>query len=573
MMFNVISHLNPTSTERVKCVLQWIGFSKNPLKRLELLSAVTFSEGGAVNDRLVPFYFLQDCSSLLEEKGDDTVSFIHASVKEFLLDPESPICISQEDAQRQHARGILTCLASAASHFDRPDIDANTQLLVVRSVFAFLNYASKHWTDYVLTHAEARSRGGVYDAQIVETADRLATVLHRLVPAPDANPTNLQCLDPRLKALENLSSIRPHVEMALIFQSQEAIEKAVTGNNQQSSTRVGQHELIDAVSVLLQRYQDAVQSLLRQGYYPGVAMNDFKLFRSQALASLFTCRLPLCPIALVGYKTEAELRAHELEHINGLPCRVTGCMYPPFRTAQLLENHIKKHHCQVPPKRNLRRVREFCHKPKSAYVARSAPETAVVSNSMVTSQGANPALLQGQPNHPQSSTQLGQPRLPIDSINKLTADDRAKILDMAKLMYQQGTELQRQSMRATMSPAQLQKYHAIGKDPVFVLYLNHAFNIHYASKISNTKPDDAGTTGNPLLIADDGTAPSSQPSLESVNRPSPGKAQASFDQTGEGEDIKMEDFPRLSDYQLQLMLLKQQNKKRKKMAKMTEQGE
>ncbi|KAL2108322.1 hypothetical protein VUR80DRAFT_3976 [Thermomyces stellatus] len=82
ILSNIVSQLNPASTERVACVLRWIAFAKSPMKRQEILSAVTFSEGEADIDRLVPAFFLQDRSSLIEERYDKTIVFIHASVKE-----------------------------------------------------------------------------------------------------------------------------------------------------------------------------------------------------------------------------------------------------------------------------------------------------------------------------------------------------------------------------------------------------------------------------------------------------------------------------------------------------------
>ncbi|RYP64439.1 hypothetical protein DL771_008755 [Monosporascus sp. 5C6A] len=378
ILSNIISHLNPASTESIQCVLHWIAFSKSPLKQLEILSAITFCKGMTEIERLVPTFFLQDCSALLEEKCDKTIGFIHASVKEFLLDPESPISITQEEAQRQHVLGILACLASAARHFGQPGNEPNTRLRVVKGVFAFLNYASNHWTECVVSYAETCSRNGVYDTRFSEAIDRLANSLCRLATLPDAIVPNSQFRDPPLQALQNFPSIRPFVKMALQFESQEAIDKVFVENGQGTSTQTG--PFIDPVSTLLQKYRDAVRWLLRQDYYPGVSRDDFELFRAQTQTSLFTCRLPLCPSASIGHETEAELRAHELEHTKGFPCRVGGCRYPPFRSAQLLENHFKRHHHQVLPKRNLRRVGEFRHKARDVRVdsARIAPGTAAL---------------------------------------------------------------------------------------------------------------------------------------------------------------------------------------------------
>ena len=71
------------SSERVKCILRWIAFAKQPLRRLELLSAISFSDGDPEVNRLVPQYFLEDCAALLEERHDTTLGFIHVSLKEW----------------------------------------------------------------------------------------------------------------------------------------------------------------------------------------------------------------------------------------------------------------------------------------------------------------------------------------------------------------------------------------------------------------------------------------------------------------------------------------------------------
>jgi len=82
ILSNILHRLDPISTQRIKCVLGWVAFAERPLKRLEFLSAITFSEGVEYPERLAPYFFLKDCSTLVEEKHDQTVGFIHVSVKE-----------------------------------------------------------------------------------------------------------------------------------------------------------------------------------------------------------------------------------------------------------------------------------------------------------------------------------------------------------------------------------------------------------------------------------------------------------------------------------------------------------
>lgn len=82
ILTQVLIHLDPRSVNRVKCVLGWIAFAKRPLKRLEFLSAVTFSSGDPNVAHLAPQYILDICAPLIDERHDTTLTFIHVSVKE-----------------------------------------------------------------------------------------------------------------------------------------------------------------------------------------------------------------------------------------------------------------------------------------------------------------------------------------------------------------------------------------------------------------------------------------------------------------------------------------------------------
>ncbi len=64
--------------------MQWIGFSATPLRRMELRSSLTFTLGGSNVDQLVPAYLIEGCFSLLEERPDKTIGYIHTSVKQYV---------------------------------------------------------------------------------------------------------------------------------------------------------------------------------------------------------------------------------------------------------------------------------------------------------------------------------------------------------------------------------------------------------------------------------------------------------------------------------------------------------
>lgn len=81
-MKQVLDDLGLQSVHRIKCVLGWIAFAKRPFKKLEFLSAITFSSADPNVAHLAPQYILDICAPFIEERYDTTLTFIHISVKE-----------------------------------------------------------------------------------------------------------------------------------------------------------------------------------------------------------------------------------------------------------------------------------------------------------------------------------------------------------------------------------------------------------------------------------------------------------------------------------------------------------
>jgi hypothetical protein len=86
----IFNNQDARSVCRIKSILGWIAFAKRPLKKLELLSALSFSVGNPSITRLVPQYILDICSPLVEERRDSTMFFIHVSVKESVTSSCTP---------------------------------------------------------------------------------------------------------------------------------------------------------------------------------------------------------------------------------------------------------------------------------------------------------------------------------------------------------------------------------------------------------------------------------------------------------------------------------------------------
>ncbi|KAI8195212.1 hypothetical protein KHU50_011007 [Colletotrichum sp. SAR 10_65] len=93
ILAKIISHFDQRSVSRLQSIMGWIAFAKRPLRKAELRSALSFStENDGVNvQELAPTYLFDMCMPLIEERSDTTFSFIHISVKDFLMSSKSTL--------------------------------------------------------------------------------------------------------------------------------------------------------------------------------------------------------------------------------------------------------------------------------------------------------------------------------------------------------------------------------------------------------------------------------------------------------------------------------------------------
>ncbi|RMJ17032.1 hypothetical protein CDV36_003297 [Fusarium kuroshium] len=203
ILTQILIQLDPRSVDRVRCILGWVAFAKRPLQKLEFLSAITFSPGDPKVDILAPQYILDICGTLVEERRDSTLAFIHISVKEFLQSPSSNIAIHKQQALHEHGVATVTCLLSGLRVFGSQFPEQEKFLRVGKGLHAFHVYATEYWTEYLLSHA-ARAEGldtaspallMILARQLAEAAEGSST---ESVPEHDAGTSQL---DERLSNL------------------------------------------------------------------------------------------------------------------------------------------------------------------------------------------------------------------------------------------------------------------------------------------------------------------------------------------------------------------------------------
>ncbi|KAI1454329.1 hypothetical protein F4805DRAFT_469475 [Annulohypoxylon moriforme] len=294
ILTQILVRLDAQSVNRVKSIFCWIAFAKRPLKRIEFLSAISFSAGDPDVTHLAPTYILDFCGALVEERRDNTLAFIHVSVKEFLQSSSSHLVINEREAAAEQAIAAITCLLSGSNIFTKPCQNDIRYLRVARGLHGFHAYSTEYWIDYLLYHATSTSHNKLSKVERVLWA----------------------------KSLKGLES---------------GLQPERFPNNDVPSINLSPQD---------------VSFLLTQNDYPGVSAEELESFKSQFRGSAYTCRLASCPRA---FESEALRLGHEMTHLPRFQCNFPGCQNPPFVSAQALKNHEKKYHASQPARRSIRR--------------------------------------------------------------------------------------------------------------------------------------------------------------------------------------------------------------------------
>ncbi|RKL16693.1 hypothetical protein BFJ70_g14981 [Fusarium oxysporum] len=363
LLIQILVQLDQRSVERIKSIFSWIAFSKRPMKRMEFLSALSFSYGDTEVTSLVPRYVLDICGALVEERSDTTLTFIHISVKDFLQSSLSNVVISEPEAIAEQCLSTLACLMCGSEVFlgDRSHhIKASR---VVKGIHGFHVYATEFWTEYLLHHVSTRSSSA--NSTILDLASRLAERLNGLTntdsvqdEAPNTYPVderiqflgkwpqlcNLVETSLRARSLKRLEcNLKHELQHTNVADNGTGLETKVSAHGKRRNSGIALQES-NAMSLMLSSYQDIVRFLLQQDEYPGISADDLYLFKSQFQSSAYTCRLSFCPRATNGFESEELRRQHEIAHTQLCICTVPECRYPPFASIGALRTHINKYH-------------------------------------------------------------------------------------------------------------------------------------------------------------------------------------------------------------------------------------
>ncbi|KAF5231675.1 hypothetical protein FAUST_9142 [Fusarium austroamericanum] len=296
---------------------------------------------------LVPEYVIDTVGTLIEERRDSTMAFIHNSVKEFLQTSSQPILLRQEQAFQEHGVATIACLLSGLKVFDDAYPERDRVLRVAKGLHGIHVYATEFWTEYLLHCISSNNTDTVGSSKsLTSLACELADELERGGMTNMAGESITQPIDDRLESLQRYPVLQKHVDRSLRSRSLESLQSRILGdydNEGETTTQL----VYNKIERLLASYQELVKFLLSQSYYPGLSPDELESFIINFGTAVYTCRLTSCSYATVGFNTIEHLIEHELEHTRRFQCAVPGCQYPPSVSKSALESHMKRDHTPV----------------------------------------------------------------------------------------------------------------------------------------------------------------------------------------------------------------------------------
>ncbi|KAI0413197.1 hypothetical protein F5X98DRAFT_352630 [Xylaria grammica] len=357
ILSQILAHLNPQSVGHVRTMFQWIAFARRSLKRVEFLSAMAFSEGDYSITTVAPRFILEACNTLVEERADTTLSFIHSSVHEFLESADSVLPITEMSAVEEQGIATITCLLSGLHTFSQLPHHTERNVQVAKGLHALHIYATEYWTDYLLCSVESAPSNGL-SSRMRELVNNLSKCLDELaISAQDEVVDKALLLDSRLQLLGDYPLIQKQASIAIYARSLKHLQARSNQLALALEPAYGQPGAIEqGLEALLSSYQKTIIFLLGRDEYPGVSPKELEEFKINFRTSAYTCRFASCPRATLGFETKDAFTEHEKAHLRRWACTVAGCQFPPFDSAKSLQAHSRTHHSDALRRRPIRKT-------------------------------------------------------------------------------------------------------------------------------------------------------------------------------------------------------------------------
>ncbi|OCL05557.1 hypothetical protein AOQ84DRAFT_413235, partial [Glonium stellatum] len=339
ILSRISTKLGSKDKDRAVRILEWIAFSKRPMKKWELQDAISINIGSPVLTGETKLFnnFLDICKPLIEYGPNEIVSFVHFSVQEYLRSADNRDGVPFLRSIECHHDIAFSCVAYMSSSFTLidPTLPIDERVLrVAEGLHGLFLYANEYWPAHLLTYAH--EIGGL-DANV---ANNLFAELNRLCNAYGVCKRRLSAVhgSDTFEGSghtfdERLTYVRGHEGISLMLQELFSYQEDVT-----------------LFSQLTYKYHDIVHRILRTDQIPCLSVEKLGSFKAIYGPSAFACRLQGCPRASHGFLSQKELDEHEKSHTARCFCSESSCEYSiiGFSTKAGLKRHVRIFHQDTP---------------------------------------------------------------------------------------------------------------------------------------------------------------------------------------------------------------------------------
>lgn len=265
------------------------------------------------------------------------------------LDSDACNLFLQADAHRDLSFACATLLMSGLQLLE-PHVTTRDRLIRVGSgLFRLLPYALEYWTEHFLLYA---SNGGDINqnhklirhlSTMRSQHDQLLSRIKDLrVSSNDTAPHEM--LDERLQLV---SQLHTHDLIRDVLRLRNLLRQGCEdGKDVEDYSLRHDRTLFSRLTV---EFEKSVLCLLSQESVDGLPKDKLESFKSSYASTAFQCRYPFCPNRTASFAS-AQLRGqHEATHVRRIYCQVSTCQWSRigFKNKSGLDNHVRTNHSEV----------------------------------------------------------------------------------------------------------------------------------------------------------------------------------------------------------------------------------
>ncbi|KAK0714452.1 hypothetical protein B0T21DRAFT_375908 [Apiosordaria backusii] len=345
-----IGQSSSTLRHKAMLILGWIGSSPIPMTRHEMEQALLVdSSSNAAPAVIAEVNFVHICGPVIEVV-DDSLQFVHFTVKEYIFSREVSGFIDHAEANHSLTKTLLSYLCSGA--FDAALPDEKLQENILAGIYRLHWYATSQWVVLVRRCVEKSKDLSAYP-DLLELLTHLVLELrsHSFNGQVDFNDRVIRAMVPD----------RPEISQFVcgILQFRQD-DRQADWNYTNSCTWVGLDPSV--MSFTSTRIYERLEELLCQERKHRNPPNCFcaTLHRHYG-TKIFKCSYPSCSLNRSGFLTREGCKTHIGTHSRPWKCRDARCLYATigFSSKRDLHNHWQKLH-ESPQPAGLVNLTEHC---------------------------------------------------------------------------------------------------------------------------------------------------------------------------------------------------------------------